>query len=69
MLDSFRKKGIASPHLFVPETLESDASRFTTTTELTNDAVKADNYQFFLRNASAMKVNIARVLLAKIDVV
>ena len=46
-----RKKGIASPGLFFAETLEHDASRLLTRNELTNNAVKADNYQFFLRNA------------------
>lgn len=45
-----RKKGIASPGLFFAETLEHDASRLLTRNELTNNAVKADNYQFFLRN-------------------
>ncbi len=49
---TFKKKGVASPGLFLAQTLESDASRLLTTDELTNNAVKADNYQFFLRNAS-----------------
>ena len=67
LIDTFRRKGISTAPQIVPETLESDKSRFTTTHELTNDAVKADNYQYFLRNAGAIKTNIARVLLAKID--
>ena len=44
---TFKKKGVASPGLFLAQTLEGDASRLLTTDELTNNAVKADNYQFF----------------------
>ncbi|SFV91089.1 hypothetical protein MNB_SV-4-141 [hydrothermal vent metagenome] len=59
LIAKFKKDGVASPGLFFAETLESDAGRLLTYDELTNNAVKADNYQFFLRNASVMKVNVA----------
>ncbi|MBN2899935.1 MAG: hypothetical protein JXO44_14290, partial [Clostridia bacterium] len=62
----YLKKGIKNP-LFA-ETVERDSTRFLSVdTETTNHAIALDNYDFFLKHNKEIRTNLARVLLAKLD--
>ena len=53
-------KGIRAS--LVPETTEKDMERFMSSLKtITNEAIKLDNYDFFLRNNTAIRTNLARV--------
>lgn len=64
----FKELGVEDAQRLFGETAEKDSTRlFSTLDQITNEAIKLDNYEFFLTNAGAIKTNLARVLLAKID--
>ena len=66
--DYFRDLGVTDAKRFFAQTKEKDSNRFLTDENtLTNEAVKMDNYEYFLDNSGAIKSNLAKTLLAKMD--
>ncbi len=64
----FSDNGIADAKSFFAETTEKESHRFLSAeNSLTNKAIKMDNYEFFLNNSYQIKTNLAKTLLAKMD--
>ena len=59
LTDTFNEKGIASSHLHFAQTGEEDRHIriVSSPDDLTNRAVKYDNYEYFLRNTKKIKAN------------
>jgi hypothetical protein len=63
----FARRGIR-PSL-VAQTVEPDSERFFSDYNLlSNSSIMVDNYDFFLNNIDNIRVNLARVMLAKLDI-
>lgn len=64
----FRREGISDAKSLFAETAEMESGRFLSQqNEMTNEAIKMDNYEFFVNNSYYIKMNLAKTLLAKID--
>lgn len=66
--ESYQQLGIAGAGNLFAETTERESNRlFSQDGQITNHAIKMDNYEFFLNNSYYIKSNLAKTLLAKMD--
>jgi len=67
--DYFNYLGVSNSDSLFPETTETVTNRFfTKNNTMTNEAIRMDNYEYFLNNTGSFKTNLAKTLLAKIDI-